>query len=347
MKVLMKAVKKLNKGKGVEITTAAIPEPGPGEVLIRVKVAGICGTDLHIFKWDEWSQKRIKPPVIIGHEFVGEIVQVGFGVNHLRAGQRVSAEGHITCGRCKYCRNGQGHICQDVKLIGVDINGCFAEYICIPAVNVWPVHDDIPDKYAAIFDPLGNAMHAVMVEPVSMKNVLIIGAGSIGLFAIPIAKANGAGKIIVIDPNPMKRDIALKVGADLALDPEDSDLKDKVISVTGKNGPDRLLEMSGSSSALCVGLDLLGNGGSVSLLGIPPNNISINLAEKVIFKGITLHGITGRRMYETWYQCESFLLNHGNLIDPIITHCIDIEDIENGFRWMEANEAVKVLLKII
>jgi threonine 3-dehydrogenase len=265
---------------------------------------------------------------------------------HLYIGQRVSAEGHITCGYCKYCRNGQGHICKDVEIIGVDRNGCFAEFVCIPAENVWPVHPGIPDYYGALFDPLGNAMHTVMAQPVSMKNVLITGAGSIGLFAIPIAKESGAEKVIVIEPNPFKREIALKVGADYVLDFEDVDIRRKVLDFTDGLGPDVLLEMSGNSQSLRLGLELLSNGGSVSLLGIPSREVSINLAEQVIFKGITIHGITGRKMFETWYQCESFLLKSGKVIDPIITHVLDFEDIEKGFIDMEANRAIKVLLKV-
>jgi len=344
--VCMRAVKKLCEGRGVSVAASAMPEPDPGQVLIKVKTAGICGTDLHIYKWDEWSQKRVKPPLTIGHEFVGEICELGSGVNGLKAGQRVSAEGHITCGHCRYCKNGQGHICQDVRIIGVDRDGCFAEYICMPQENVWPVHESIPDRYAAVFDPLGNAMHTVMAQPVSMKTVLITGAGSIGLFAIPIAKENGASKVIVVEPSNLKKEIALKVGADEVLDPGDCDIREKILDMTEGRGPDVLLEMSGNVSSIRLGLDLLCNGGTVSLLGIPPKEIPINLAEQVIFKGITIHGITGRRMYETWFQCESFLKRSGKLIDPIITHTVALEDIEKGFLLMEQNQAVKVLVEV-
>ena len=342
----MRAARKLHKGRGISITASEMPDPGPGEVLIKVKTAGICGTDLHIYKWDEWSQNRINPPLTIGHEFVGEICELGSGVNGLKAGQRVSAEGHITCKRCRYCKNGQGHICQDVKIIGVDRDGCFAEYICMPQDNVWPVHENIPDRYAAVYDPLGNAMHTVMAQPVSMKTVLITGAGSIGLFAVPIARENGASKIIVIEPSDLKREIALKVGADDVLDPADCDIGEKVLGMTDGSGPDVLLEMSGNIGSIRLGLDLLSNGGTVSMLGIPPKEIPINLAEQIIFKGITIHGITGRKMYETWYQCESFLRRRGKVIDPIITHMVALEDIESGFLLMEQNQAVKVLVEI-
>jgi len=343
---LMKAVKKQAPGKGVAVTVSDVPETGPNDVLIKVRMAGICGTDLHIYQWDEWAKNRIKPPVIIGHEFVGEVYRLGSNVDHLRTGQRVSAEGHITCGHCRLCKNGHGHVCPDFEIIGVDRDGCFAEYISVPATNVWPVPDAIPDRHAALFDPIGNAMHTVMAQPISMRTVLITGAGSIGLFVIPIAKANGAARVIVMEPNSMKRQIALQVGADMVIDPVNEDVKKKVMEFTGNEGVDVLLEMSGNESALHTGLELLSNGGDASLLGIPSRQVPIDLAREIIFKGITIRGITGRRMYETWYQCESFLLKNGNSIEPIITHTLCMEDIEEGFKLMEANEAVKVLVRV-
>lgn len=342
----MKVIKKNSKNKGVIITDAPVPSPGPGEVLIKVKMAGICGTDLHIYRWDKWSQNRIVPPIIMGHEFVGEIEEIGRDVHYLKIGQRVSAEGHITCGHCRYCRNGQGHICQTVKVIGVDVDGCFADYLCIPASNIWPVNKDIPDKYAAIFDPLGNAMHAVMTQPIAMKTVLITGAGSIGLFATLIAKTNGAGKVIVVEPYSFKREIAEKIGADLVLDPTDVDIREKIVDNTDGFGPDIFLEMSGNPDALCIGLDVLSHGGSASLLGIPLKKVTLGIAEQIIFKGITMHGITGRKIFETWYQCESFLLRNSKLIEPILTHYLDVENIEKGFTLMENNQAAKVLVQI-
>jgi len=262
----MAAVQKKHRNRGITVTNTIIPEPQPDEVLIKVKTVGICGTDLHIFKWDEWSQKRLNPPVIIGHEFTGEICEVGDRVKCFKKGQRVTAESHLTCGYCPYCKKGLGHICHEVRIIGVDCDGCFAEYVCVPENNVWHVHNDIPDKYAALYDPLGNAMHTVMAAPISMKNVLLTGAGSIGLFALSIAKANGASGVIVVEPNPLKQEIACKLGADIVLDPADCNLKKKILDCTDGFGPDVLLEMSGDSNALHMGLDLLSNGGTVSLL---------------------------------------------------------------------------------
>lgn len=342
----MRVVRKEKAGRGIGTGFAEIPKPAPGEVLIKVMTAGVCGTDLHIFKWDEWSQRRIKPPLTIGHEFVGEVCELGSKSSRFSVGQRVSAEGHITCGQCRYCRNGQAHICKDVKIIGVDTDGCFAEYICMPESNVWPVGDDISNKYAAVFDPLGNAMHTVMAQPVAMKNVLVTGAGSIGLFAIPIAKENGASKVIVVEPCAMKKEIALKVGADMVIDPSEQNIKDIILESTGGMGPDVLLEMSGNTGAIRLGLDVLCNGGDVSMLGIPSSEIPLNIAEEIIFKGVTIHGITGRKMYETWYQCESFLKTSAKLIDPILTHTFKLEEAEKAFLLMESNQAVKVLLEI-
>ncbi len=343
---VMKAVKKGASNRGISISQAPIPVISSDDVLVKVKLAGICGTDLHIYKWDEWSKKRIKQTVIIGHEFVGEIVDIGSNVNHLKKGQRVSAEGHITCGHCQYCQNGKGHICKDVKIIGIDTDGCYAENIKMPAKKIWSVHETISHRYAAIFDPLGNAMHTVMSQPIAMKTILITGAGSIGLFAIAIAKANGAEKIIISEPNPYKRELAVKVGADFVLDPTDKNIEKEIMDITRGNGPDILLEMSGNPGALRMGLDLLSKGGTASLLGIPEREVPINIAEEIIFKGITIHGITGRRMFETWYQCQSFLLRDGKSIDPIITHTVSIDKIEDGFHLMENNMAAKVIVEL-
>jgi len=342
----MRCVKKESYSRGISVATVGIPAPGPDEVLIRVRYAGICGTDLHTYKWDEWSQRRIKLPLIMGHEFMGEVCQSGENAGSFRLGQRVSAEGHITCGLCRCCKNGQAHICTDVKIIGVDMDGSFAEYVCVPEKNVWPVHDRIPDRYAALFDPIGNAMHAVMKNPVSMKTVLITGAGPIGLFAISIAKENGASKIIVIEPNPFKKVIALKSGADAVFSPDEDYLMNKILEVTGIDGPDVFLEMSGYLSSIRLGMDILCNGGTAILLGIPSREIPLNIAEEIVFKGITIHGITGRRMYETWYQSERFLLKAGKAVEPIITHTVNIDNIEEGFLLMEKGDAAKVLIEI-
>jgi threonine 3-dehydrogenase len=340
----MKAIRKLAPVRGCAVVDVETPVPGPGEVLIRVSMRGICGTDLHIFQWDAWSQGRIRPPVTYGHEFVGTIEAIGPGVDRFRLGQRVSAEGHITCGTCRHCRNGEGHLCRDVRIIGVDRDGCFAEHLVMPAGNLWAVRDAIPDRHAALFDPIGNAMHTVMSQPVNMKKVLVTGAGAIGLFAVPIAWENGAESIVVVEPSPMKRELALKMGAQHAFDSADPDLAARILEATGGFSPDVLLEMSGAASALRLGLRLIANGGHASLLGIPHGETTLDLANEVIFKGVTLHGVTGRRMYETWYQVEDFLLRHGASIEPAISGALPLERVQDGFAGMEDGTMVKVLL---
>ena len=343
----MKALVKREEKRGIAVATVPKPFPGPRDALIRIETTGICGTDLHIYLWDQWAAKRISVPVAIGHEFVGIIEELGNDVSHVTVGERVSGEGHITCVHCYYCRTGQGHICSKVEIIGVDRDGCFADYLVMPAENLWPVPPGIPNRYAAVFDPLGNAMHTVMSTEVAEKSVLITGAGSIGLFTVGIAKASGASKIIVIEPNPLKRGTAIRVGADCALDPEDTTGSQHIREITDGLGPDIFFEMSGNPKALITGLGLLRSGGTAAFLGIYAADVSINWSELVVLKGITIHGISGRRMYKTWYQSQSFLLTHGALIDPIITHELPALEAEQGFHLMEAGEGIKILLQWI
>jgi len=342
----MRALVKEKPGKGLVLKDVPEPSPGSDEVLIKVRATGICGTDVHIYDWDKWSQNRIRPPLVTGHEFVGDVVAVGDEVHHVRAGQRVSAEGHITCGHCEFCRTGQGHICRDVEIIGVDRDGCFAEYLVIDARNLWPVHDNIPDHIAAVFDPVGNAMHTVMAEPVAGKSVLVTGAGAIGLFAVAIAHSLGASPIIVMEPNDRKRRIALEVGADAAFGPDDPAFAGAVSDLTGGLGPQVLLEMAGHPSAIDLGLKLLRCGGTASVLGIPPGGITIDWAEDVVFKGITIKAINGRRMFDTWFQSQNFMLHHPGAVDRLVTHRLPFGDFERGFELLHAGEAIKVVLEM-
>jgi len=339
----VKAIVKKKPERGFEIADVAKPVPGARDVLIRIKAAGICGTDLHIYKWDEWSQARITPPLVVGHEFVGVVEEIGGEVSHVKVGDRVSAEGHITCGHCRFCRTGQGHICQTVEIIGVDRDGCFAEYLVMPADNIWPVPDTIPDTYAAVFDPLGNAMHTVMSQPVAGKSVLVTGAGAIGLFSIAIAKTVGASDVIVVEPNTFKRGLAKTVGADVVLHPDD-DIAKIVEERTHGLGVEVLLEMSGSADAIRQGLGLLQNGGDAALLGIPSGEVPLNLSKLVIFKAATLRGISGRRMYDTWYQCQSFLEHNRLSIDAIITHTFKFTDFKKAFDILLAGDAGKMVM---
>jgi len=340
----MRVIIKERPAAGLTLARRPIPHPGPGEVRIRIKVVGICGTDLHIWQWDPWAAGRIKPGTIIGHEFMGIVDEVGEGVRSVKAGARVSGEGHIGCGRCYTCRTGNSHICEHVDIIGIDINGCFAEYLILPESNVWPLSDDIPDHLGAIHDPFGNAMHTVMSVPVSGKSVLIMGSGVIGAMAVGICRAIGAFQIIAIDPNPAKLAMARQMGAHHTLDPRLHDAAKIVAELTHGEGVDTLLEMSGHPDAITSGLALTRNSGEVALLGIPSREVPINLARDIIFKGLTLHGINGRRMYETWFQCTGFLRNRLLDLSPVITHHLPFESFEEGLQLMNAGKAGKVLL---
>ncbi|MFH1022002.1 MAG: L-threonine 3-dehydrogenase [Planctomycetota bacterium] len=342
----MKAIIKRNAGPGFEFGRWPVPKPGPGEILVKVKMVGICGTDVHIYDWDAWSQRRIKPPLVGGHEFMGTVAATGPGITAVKIGDRVSAEGHIGCGICACCRTGNGHICDRVDIIGIDVNGCFAEYVVMPQTNIWKMDPRIPDKVAALHDPLGNAVHAVMTAGVSASSVLVMGTGPIGLYACTVARAAGASLVIAVDPNPMRLALAKKVGADVCLDPAKDNIVAEVKKLTHGEGPDVLLEMSGKAPAIRLGLSLVRNGGRVSLMGIPAEEVSLNLPELIIFKGITLFGINGRRMFDTWYQCERFLTQGKLNVDPIVTHEFKLEEFEKGFALIHQGKAAKVILHV-
>jgi threonine 3-dehydrogenase len=321
-----------------------MPTIGPSDVLIRVEKAGLCGTDHHIYAWDAWARNRIKPPLVVGHEFMGSVVATGDAVRSVRVGERVSAEGHVVDLTCLLCRTGQAHICEHVKIVGVDRDGAFAEYVSIPEYNVWRLDPEIPDVCAAIFDPLGNAVHTVTAAGVSVKSVVITGVGSIGLMAIPVARAAGATSVYAVDVNPAKLELARKLGADAAFLSTQADLVDEIRRRTRGDGVDVLLEMSGSAAAIDLGLQMLRNGGTAALLGIPADTVNLNLAERIIFKGLTVLGINGRQMFETWYQTEA-LVKSGR-VDPrsIVTHVLPYTAFDHAFELMEKGEAVKIVL---
>ncbi len=342
----MTALRKTSAAPGLAIEDVAVPHIGPSDVLIRVRKAGICGTDHHIFSWDTWAQRRIKPPLVVGHEFMGTIAAMGEAVRGFSLGERVSAEGHISCGVCVLCRTGEAHICEHVRIIGVDTDGAFATYIAMPAVNVWSLDEAIPDDFAAVFDPLGNAVHTVMTAGVSTKTVVITGVGSIGLMAIPVARAAGAASVFAIDVNPAKLALAERVGADAVFDARDPNLLDHIASRTRGLGVDVLLEMSGSASAIDSGLHMLRNGGRAALLGIPPDDVKINLAERIIFKGLTVLGINGRKMFETWYQTEALVKTGRIDLRPIITHILPLEGYAHAFDLMESGAAAKIVIDV-
>lgn len=342
----MRCLKKLSPAEGLTLSSAPKPAHGPGDVLIRVTHAGICGTDVHIYNWDRWSQRRIHPPLITGHEFVGIVEAVGSEVEGIRVGQRVCAEGHIVCNHCEYCRTGQGHICQNVKIIGVDRDGCFAEFLTMPQGNIWPVDERIPNERAATFDPLGNAMHTATSENVAGRNVLIVGAGAIGLFAIPIARSLGARSVTVAEPNAFRRGLAERLGADLVIDPTKAKTSEVVKREVDSQGIDVLWEMSGHPEGFREGLRSIRGAGTAVLLGIPAEPLAIDWAEDVIFKAIKLVGVNGRRMFDTWYQSQRFLISHGASIDPVLTHQMDLAEFDTGFGLLRRAEAGKIILRV-
>jgi threonine 3-dehydrogenase len=340
----MMAVVKPNAAPGAEIREVKVPGFGANDVLVKVKVASICGTDLHIYQWDRWAQKRIHPPLIPGHEFCGEVTAYGNEVTSLKEGDFVSAEMHVACGKCLQCRTGEAHICQNVKIIGVDSDGAFAEYVVIPETNIWKLDPAIPQEYASILDPLGNAVHAVLAGEIAAKTVAITGCGPIGLFSIAVAKALGASQIFAIEVNEHRRRIAKEMQADHVLDPSTEDIRSVVMEKTGGLGVDVVLEMAGHPSAIRTAFDIVRRGGRISLLGLTSKPISFNFSEDIIFKGITVQGINGRRMYQTWYQMTA-LLKHGKLdLHPAITDRMAMSDFSKGMDRLKTGEASKILL---
>jgi len=340
----MQALRKVRPEAGFELQEVPVPHLGPSGVLIRVGKVGVCGTDQHIYCWDKWAQKRIHPPLTIGHEFMGRVAAIGNAVRMVGVGDRVSAEGHIADGTCFLCRTGEAHICPKVQIIGVDRDGAFAEYVAMPEGNVWKLDPAIPDEFAAIFDPLGNAVHTVMAAGVSVKSVAIMGVGSIGLMAIPVARAAGASAVYAVDLNPAKLQLAKKLGADETFSATDPNLVERILDRTDGNGVDVLLEMSGSGQGIDNGLHVVRNGGRAALLGIPSDNISLNLAERIIFKGLTVLGINGRRMFETWYQTQALVRSGRIDLRPIITHVLPFAEFDRAFELMRSGEAAKIVL---
>ncbi len=343
----MQTIVKPQAGKGLVLAERPVPTFGPNEVLVKVEAASICGTDYHIYTWDDWSANRIKPPLIVGHEFAGEVVAIGKDVSRVRVGDRISAETHIVCNKCYQCRTGEAHVCRDVEIIGVDRDGAFAEYVVIPEENAWLNDPDLPPALGSIQEPLGNAVHTVLAGPIAGAEVAILGCGPIGLMSIAVAKAVGAKGVIATDLNPYRLDLAKKMGADVVLNPKEVDVVAEIKRLTAdRGGVDVTLEMSGHETAIRQGLAITRNGGRVSLLGLPAKPVELDLTEQMIFKGLTLQGITGRLMYDTWYQVKG-LLASGNLnIEPIITHRFPLSDFEQGMELMARGTCGKIILDI-
>ena len=338
----MRALVKLKPEPGIWLGDVPRPALGPNDVLIRVKKAAICGTDIHIFNWDAWSQKTVPVPLTIGHEFMGEVAELGSAVTGYAVGDRVSAEGHLTCGHCRNCRAGKRHLCRNTLGIGVHRTGAFAEFISMPSVNVFPIPKEIPDEIAAFFDPLGNAVHTALSFDVVGEDVLITGAGPIGCMAAAICKHIGARHVVVTDVNPYRLELAKKMGATRAVDVRTQTLRDVMKDLGMTEGFDVGLEMSGNQEAFRAMFAAMNHGGRVAILGIPPNDVAIDWND-VIFKGLILKGVYGREMFETWYKMTA-MLQSGLDVTPVLTHRFPASDFEKAFAVMKTGQSGKVVL---
>ena len=338
----MRALVKAKPERGIWLQDVTRPTVGHNDVLIRVKRTAICGTDVHIYQWDDWASNTIPVPMTVGHEFYGEVVECGVEVKGFKAGDRVSAEGHITCGVCRNCRAGRRHLCMNTVGVGVNRAGAFADYLSVPAFNVFKLPDAISDEMASILDPLGNATHTALSFDLVGEDVLITGAGPIGIMAVAIGRYTGARHIVITDINDYRLELARKMGASVALNVTDGSL-DKTMSDLGmEEGFDVGMEMSGNASAFRDMLRTMHHGGKIALLGIPAEEIAIDWTQ-VIFKGLAIKGIYGREMFETWYKMSS-MLQSGLNIEPIITHRFALEDYEQAFQLMESGQSGKIIL---
>jgi threonine 3-dehydrogenase len=340
----MKALRKIRSAPGASVEAVPVPAIGPSDVLVRVSTASICGTDLHIYEWDRWSASRIHPPMTFGHEFCGTVERVGEAVTGIARGDFVTAEMHVACGHCRQCRLGQSHVCQNLSILGVDRDGCFAEFVRIPASNIWPIDPGIPEHYGAILDPLGNAVHAVLSGEIAGQTVVVTGCGPIGLMSIAVAKACGASAIFATEVNEHRRDMAVTMGAAEALDPAAGDVVARVRAATDGAGVDVLLEMSGNPRAIQSGLEMLRSGGRASLLGIPSEPVTLDLVGSVITKGVTIHGIFGRRMFQTWVQMTELLKQRRLDLEPLFQERMPLERFAEAFSLLEAGLPGKVIL---
>jgi threonine 3-dehydrogenase len=338
----VKALVKAKAEPGIWMQEVPVPEIGPNDVLIRVRKASICGTDIHIWNWDAWSQKTIKIPMVIGHEFMGEIAKLGDEVTGFEVGERVSGEGHITCGHCRNCRAGKRHLCRNTMGLGVNRPGSFAEYVALPAFNVFRVPKEIPDEIASFFDPLGNAVHTALSFDLVGEDVLITGAGPIGVMAAAISKHVGARHVVVTDLNPYRLELARKLGATRAVDVRSETLQETMRVLGMTEGFDVGMEMSGNGQAFRDMLAAMNHGGRVAILGIPPSEVSIDW-NHVIFKGLVLKGVYGREMFETWYKMVA-MLQSGLDIAPVVTHRFKAEQYAQAFEAMRSGQSGKVVL---
>ena len=338
---MMNAIIKPQDGPGLALSTVPKPSVGPGEVLIKIHKTAICGTDVHIYDWNDWSKQHVKPGMVIGHEYVGEIAELGAGVTDFEIGQRVSGEGHITCGHCRNCHNGDIQWCKDTYGVGVDRNGAFAEYLCIPAKNVIKIDEEIDEDIVAFFDAFGNATHTALMWNLVGEDVLIEGAGPIGIIAAGICKYSGARRVVVSDINDDRLELAKKMGVDAAINPSKTEIRQVMEDLKIVEGFDVGLEMSGSGIALKQMLSVMRNGGKISLLGLGNKPVDLDMND-IIGKGLTLKGIYGRKM-DNWHQM-SYMVQGGLDLSPVITHRFHYTDFQKGFDAMKSGKSGKVIL---
>lgn len=341
----MRAVVKRHEGPGFELVERPVPEIGPKDLLVKVRATSVCGTDVHIYEWNQWAQGRIRPPLVIGHEFSGDVVAVGSGVRDFEGGEYVSAESHVICGVCRQCKEGNGHICHDTEILGVDLDGSYADYVRIPAKNAWKNPSTLAPEMASLQEPLGNAVHTVLSGAISGKTCAVFGCGPQGLMAVGVARASGATRIFAVDVNDYRLDLARKMGATRTLNPARDDVSAEILAETADEGGVQVVcEMSGHPQAIGQGFEVLANGGRYSILGIPSKPVELDIARDIVFKGATVQGIIGRRVFETWYQ-TSALVGSGRLdLSPLITHTLPLERFDEAFELMRSGNCGKVVL---
>lgn len=340
----MKAIAKVRPEPGVEIIDAPEPTTGPGQVKVKLEAASVCGTDLHIYNWDAWAAGRIHPPRIIGHEFCGTIVEIGEGVTERKVGDFVASESHITCGHCLQCLHGQGHVCRNTQILGVDVDGGFAEYVVMPWLNARITPQSVSPLIAAFQDALGNAVHTATAGPIEGRNILITGMGPIGNFAVTVCKALGAKSVIATEISPYRTDLALKTGADRVFGPQDGDLAEAILTMFPE-GMDAVLEMSGHPTQLDLATKVVRPGGRLSLLGVYANPVQSIDINNIIFNGIDVQGIVGRKLWQTWDEMQDLLLHDKLHLDAVVTHVMHYTDFKEAMELMKAGKAGKVVFK--
>ncbi len=341
----MRALVKPGPAPGAELHTVEVPTPGPRDILIRVLAASICGTDLHIYQWDEWAAGRLKPPLVFGHECCGEVVACGEEVENVKVGDYIAAETHVICHTCYQCRTGQGHVCENVSIVGVDRPGIFADYAVIPAENAWLTDRRFPPEIATLQEPFGNAVHTALSGRITAKSILVSGCGPLGLFSIALARFAGASHVFATELTPLRRELAAKVGVTRVFDPTQEDVVGGVHRMTGGKGVDVLLETSGAARAIEDGFKCLTYGGRAALLGLPSKPFPFDFTNQIIFKGATVIGISGRELFETWYRTRA-LLEGGLDLSPVITHRLPLEEFERAFELIRSGQCGKIVFRI-